>query len=134
MIPGGGWATTTLKLALIFPLDKVYSPHRTVMPMVVVDDMLLQRVGERDRVCRELVQATRDLQSILAEYDLHVHTDKTRVLSNDAMARGVIVCQLARTTGAVAVKHERNLGVECTARRRICRTVRRSKVVQARLK
>eukprot|EP00959_Pyramimonas_sp_CCMP1952_P156978 3282659-Pyramimonas_sp.AAC.1 len=74
-IPGHGWATTMLKLALVLPLGKVHSLHRTVMPMVVVDDMSLPRVGGRDRARRELIQATKDLQSILAEYDLHVHSD-----------------------------------------------------------
>eukprot|EP00959_Pyramimonas_sp_CCMP1952_P086633 1811939-Pyramimonas_sp.AAC.1 len=123
-----------LKLALILPLDKVYALHRTVMPMGVVDDLLLQRVGGRGRVCREIVQATKDLQRILAEHDLHVHSDKTCVLSNDAMARGLIAGQLARATGAIAVRHERNLGVDCAAGRRIHRHVRSSKVAQARVK
>eukprot|EP00959_Pyramimonas_sp_CCMP1952_P189844 3971696-Pyramimonas_sp.AAC.1 len=85
--------------------------------MVVVDDLLMQRVGGRDRVCRELAQATEDLQRVLAEFGLLVHTDKTRVLSNDSSARSEIAAELARTTGAVAVSHERNLGVDCTAGR-----------------
>ena len=45
IIPGDGWATYLLKLALILPLDRLWSLHRTIVPMVVVDDLLLQRVG-----------------------------------------------------------------------------------------
>ena len=43
-------------------------------------------LGGRDRACRELSKATLDLQRVLAEFDLHFHVDKTRVLVSDPKA------------------------------------------------
>ncbi|CAK0817757.1 unnamed protein product, partial [Prorocentrum cordatum] len=108
-LPWGAWATTLLKLALVCPLDKVYRLHGTAMPMVAVN-MLRQRVGGRDLVYLGLVQATRDLQRVLEEYDLTIHSGKTRVLSNGRDARSVIAAScsdgLARRRSGMSVTSE----------------------------
>eukprot|EP00959_Pyramimonas_sp_CCMP1952_P061659 1288584-Pyramimonas_sp.AAC.1 len=99
--------------------------------MVVVDDILLQRVGGRERVVREFAQAAGELQTALAERDLRIHVGGTHVLSNDLDARAAIVNIIARTR-AVAVRHGRHLGVDCAAGRRIDRRVLKGEIQQAR--
>eukprot|EP00959_Pyramimonas_sp_CCMP1952_P295395 6178358-Pyramimonas_sp.AAC.1 len=59
----------------------------------------MQRAGGRDRVCRELAQATKDLQRILGGHDLTLHTGKTRVLSNDRVA-SVSIFEANRCAGS----------------------------------
>eukprot|EP00959_Pyramimonas_sp_CCMP1952_P305341 6390038-Pyramimonas_sp.AAC.1 len=106
MLPGDGWATCMLKLMLIRPLDAMYRMHRTFVPTVVVDDLLLHRIGTQSRVTRELVQASIDLQEALAAVDLRVHVDKSRVLCNEQCVRGEVARRLNAKMGTIATLHE----------------------------
>eukprot|EP00959_Pyramimonas_sp_CCMP1952_P153189 3204492-Pyramimonas_sp.AAC.1 len=61
-LPGDGWAATFPELALPQPLERVWSLGRSVAPFVVVDDIILHRIGSNKVVTREIAQASKALQ------------------------------------------------------------------------
>lgn len=128
ILPGDGWATTLLKLALIGPLDATRRLHRSVTFAVVVDDIILQREGGEARVTGEVAGAALELHRQLALADIRVALKKSRALSNNAVVRMELQGRLGDTLGVRAARCERNLGVDAACGRRLLRHVRKDRL------
>ena len=78
ILPGDGFATALLKLILIGPLDRLVVQHPTVALAVVVDDLMLHRVGGLMRVTKEVAEAAFQLKTLLLDVDLLPRRDGQR--------------------------------------------------------
>ena len=82
IIPVCAFATTLLQLLLVGPLREVRAAHPTVSVHVVVDDLLLQRFGDRDSVAQELERASMCMADKLMQAGCERATKTSKVLSN----------------------------------------------------
>eukprot|EP00959_Pyramimonas_sp_CCMP1952_P219200 4583185-Pyramimonas_sp.AAC.2 len=89
-------------MMLLAPLDKLHRACPSVSLAVVVDDLMLRRVGGQQRAVREVADAAFQLKLLLEKYDLHVAVKKSRTLANVAEAREALQQRLGRPLGVVA--------------------------------
>ena len=132
VLPGHGPATTLVRLILLKPLDDMFKLCPRVQAAVVVDDLILQRQGEKGRVVHDLVQSSNALADGLVEQCLSVSRKKTAVLANIPEVRTRVLAGVRRKLGGEAKTAERNLGIDFAAGQRVRSTVRAGRLKLAR--